>query len=200
MKPLGQVFVPGMTNIMHLLNDSNTGWDQGKVKNMFPPAEASDILQIPVGGPTVQDYLAWNHTENGVFKVRSAYHLCMDQKRAKTGRPAQQVTKTKGKRWGVASPMGFGPFVERAAGRGAGPGLSQCAGQARGGRARSTGSGMLTPSMQERSFRSQRAGEAEDAAARLGLRRRLGREDGSGAKVVANERGDPPDLTRGDDS
>ena len=36
--------------------------------------------------------------------------------------------------------------------------------------------------------------------ARLGLRRQLGIEDGSGAKVVANGRGDPPDLTRGDES
>ena len=36
--------------------------------------------------------------------------------------------------------------------------------------AQSTGSGALTPSMQVRSYRSQLAGEAEDAAGRLGLR------------------------------
>ena len=99
LKPLGQVFVPGMTKVMHLLNESSTGWDQVKVQNMFPPEEASKIIQIPVGGPMVQDYLAWNYTKNGVFTVRSSYHLCMEKKRARRGSPGSSSSVVNHKAW-----------------------------------------------------------------------------------------------------
>lgn len=52
---------------------------------MFTPDDAHDILQIPIGGPNVEDYSAWNFTKNGIFTVRSAYHLGMSIRRAKTG-------------------------------------------------------------------------------------------------------------------
>jgi hypothetical protein len=35
----------------------------------------NDIKKIPVGRAETEDYLAWNYTKNGIFSVRSAYHL-----------------------------------------------------------------------------------------------------------------------------
>ncbi|XP_073357926.1 uncharacterized protein [Aegilops tauschii subsp. strangulata] len=79
--PLGQCYIAGITHVGDLLEADGSSWDKQKVQEMFAPDEAQEILQIPVGGPSVQDYQAWNYTKNGVFTVRSAYHLRMSQKR-----------------------------------------------------------------------------------------------------------------------
>lgn len=38
-------------------------WDRSKVDEIFSPEDAQDIFQIVIGGPEVEDYLAWNYTE-----------------------------------------------------------------------------------------------------------------------------------------
>ena len=77
LKPLGEIHVPGVTKVSDLLNSHGTDWDVPKVTEMFTPEDAHDIMQINIGGPNVEDYLAWNFTKNGIFTVRSAYHLGM---------------------------------------------------------------------------------------------------------------------------
>ena len=59
----------------------------GKVDAMFSADDACDMKQIAVGGPGVDDYIAWNYTKNSIFYVSSAYHLRMMMDQIKSGRP-----------------------------------------------------------------------------------------------------------------
>ena len=98
LRPLGQAFLPGTTKVAHLLLDQANGWDEAKVAAMFSPSDARDILQIAVGGVGVEDYQAWYYTKNGIFNVKSAYHLAMSRKLARAGQPgsSSSVQRHKG--------------------------------------------------------------------------------------------------------
>ena len=50
LRPLGQVYVPGITRVSDLLNDEAIGWDRHKLEAMFTEGDIHDILQIFVGG------------------------------------------------------------------------------------------------------------------------------------------------------
>ena len=50
---------------------------------MFSRADAADVKQIAIGGTETDDFLAWNFTRNGVFSVKSAYHLRISMSRAR---------------------------------------------------------------------------------------------------------------------
>lgn len=47
----------------------------------------------------MEDYQAWNYTKNGIFSVKSAYHLRMSQKRLKTGWAAASSPLENHKAW-----------------------------------------------------------------------------------------------------
>ena len=51
--------------------------NEQKLRETLFEIDVVDILKIPVGRAGTEDYLAWNYTKNGVFTVRSAYHLKM---------------------------------------------------------------------------------------------------------------------------
>lgn len=85
LRPLGQTFMHDTTRVCDLLSVDGDNWDHAKVEAIFSVDDANDIRQIPVGGQGVEDCLAWNYTKDGVFMVRSAYHLLMSRKRAHTG-------------------------------------------------------------------------------------------------------------------
>lgn len=99
LRPLGQRYIHGITRVCDLLNAQKNAWDQGKVYSMFSPDEAEEITHIPVGGPTMHDFLAWNYTKNGVLTVRSAYHMRMVQKSLNAGRPESSTTVADHKAW-----------------------------------------------------------------------------------------------------
>ena len=71
---------------------SGRAWDTHIIDSMFSADDATDIKQIAIGGPEMDDYLAWNHTKNGQFTVRSAYHLKMAMNRAKSGQPESSLS------------------------------------------------------------------------------------------------------------
>jgi hypothetical protein len=64
--------------VAELFNQQGTGWNGDKLQQLFHDFDVNDIKKIPIGGVGTQDYYAWNFTKNGVFTVRSAYHLCME--------------------------------------------------------------------------------------------------------------------------
>lgn len=70
-----------------------------KVMHMFTADDANDIMQILIGGPDMEDYLAWNYTKNGQFSVKSPYHLCMSMKRARTRQPGSSSSVLQHKGW-----------------------------------------------------------------------------------------------------
>lgn len=51
MKPLGQLYMPGVTRVAHLLSSDGKGWNMGRLETMFSPDDVQDIKQIAVGGP-----------------------------------------------------------------------------------------------------------------------------------------------------
>lgn len=83
MTPLGANYVPNTIKVADLLSEDGTAWDEGKLQAVFTPSDAQDIRQIVVGGPGKEDFRAWNYTRNGIFTVRSAYHLGMTLKTAR---------------------------------------------------------------------------------------------------------------------
>ena len=89
----------GITRVGDLIEGDGCSWNRNRVLEMFPPDEAHEILQIPVGGPGLQYYQAWNYTKNGIFTVRSVYHLRMSQKRLRSGRPESSSSVVDHKSW-----------------------------------------------------------------------------------------------------
>lgn len=62
------------TNVNDLINPINGAWDEELVKTLFWPVDAQRILQIPTRAGR-EDVVAWHHNRNGMFSVRSAYHV-----------------------------------------------------------------------------------------------------------------------------
>jgi hypothetical protein len=86
MRPLG--IKPGMevNLISELLLPNGAGWNVDKLNDCFFEMDVNDILKIPVGRAGSVDYMAWNYTKNGLFSVRSAYHLKQQLKKEAAGR------------------------------------------------------------------------------------------------------------------
>ena len=69
------------------MTSDGRGWNTELVDDMFSPDDVRDIKQIAIGGPHMDDYIAWNYTKNDIFYVSSAYHLRMTMNQIKSGRP-----------------------------------------------------------------------------------------------------------------
>lgn len=89
----------GITRVSDLLNAQGDDWDHAKIDDMFSTDDACDIKQIPVGGQGVEDFLAWNFSKDGVFTVRSAYHLLMSLRKARTGWPEPSSSVNSHRSW-----------------------------------------------------------------------------------------------------
>ena len=44
-------------------------WDVAKLWRVFHDSVVQDIQKIPIAGIGREDYLAWNHTKNGIFSL-----------------------------------------------------------------------------------------------------------------------------------
>jgi hypothetical protein len=98
-RPLGHHPNKEVEMVSELLLDNGAGWDEAKLCDTFFEADVEDIQKIPVGSAGTVDYLAWNYTKNGVFSVRSAYHLGMQIKRNKLGNPGSSMSSDEHKGW-----------------------------------------------------------------------------------------------------
>jgi ribonuclease HI len=74
-RPLGCKPGVNVKLVKELLDPDRNSWDLEKLNECFFEADVADIVKIPVGRAGSDDYIAWNYTKNGVFSVRSAYHL-----------------------------------------------------------------------------------------------------------------------------
>ncbi|KAL0462102.1 UNVERIFIED_CONTAM: putative ribonuclease H protein [Sesamum latifolium] len=52
-------------------------WNEEVITDLFWPDERDLILQIPLGIFAAPDLLVWHYSNNGIFSVRSAYHLAL---------------------------------------------------------------------------------------------------------------------------
>lgn len=99
MVPLGATYVPNTVKVADLLTEQGTAWDEEKIQEVFTPSDAQDVRQIVVGGPGREDYRAWNFTKNGIFTVRSAYHLGMAMKAARKALASSSCSVADHKSW-----------------------------------------------------------------------------------------------------
>nr|XP_051220950.1 uncharacterized protein LOC127339093 [Lolium perenne] len=76
---------PSIHKVAELMSDDGTSWDENKLHQYMFDFDAKDIKKIAIGGPGTEDYYAWNLTKSGIFSVRSAYHLKMNQKKIQAG-------------------------------------------------------------------------------------------------------------------
>ena len=63
----------------HHIDSDVRAWKAGLVKEMFLPHEATSILGIPLSHRSPTDSLVWEATKNGVYSVRSGYHLLLNE-------------------------------------------------------------------------------------------------------------------------
>ncbi|KAG8380966.1 hypothetical protein BUALT_Bualt06G0071400 [Buddleja alternifolia] len=50
-------------------------WNEELIRNVFWPPDATSILSIPLARYSCPDSLIWHYSKNGLFSVKSAYHV-----------------------------------------------------------------------------------------------------------------------------
>jgi hypothetical protein len=98
-RPLGYLPEATAERVEDLLLPDGRGWNEQKLRATFYEADVSDILKIPVGRAGTEDYIAWNYTKNGIFSVRSAYHLKMQLNQLRAGRPSSSLSSGEHRGW-----------------------------------------------------------------------------------------------------
>jgi hypothetical protein len=63
-----------VTKVDELIDPITCTWDEQLVCSIFSNTDVNRILQIPIT-PGREDFVAWHHNRNGLFSVRSAYHV-----------------------------------------------------------------------------------------------------------------------------
>lgn len=64
-----------LTMVSDLIDPRTGGRDEQLVRDTFLASDASRILAIPLSLNGMEDFVAWKFTKNGLFSVRSAYHV-----------------------------------------------------------------------------------------------------------------------------
>jgi ribonuclease HI len=64
-----------LSRVEQLIDPILEVWDRDLIESIFNPLDASRILQIPLHTRGFDDFISWHGTKNGMFSVRSAYHI-----------------------------------------------------------------------------------------------------------------------------
>lgn len=68
-----------VSKVSELINPIDGLWDEQLVRALFWPTDAERILQIPLHNGR-EDLVAWHFNRNGLFSVKSAYHVQWEHK------------------------------------------------------------------------------------------------------------------------
>lgn len=76
-------------------------WDATLLDKYLWPVDRGRVLNVVVGSTSSVDKLIWHYTVNGVFSVRSCYHLIMGMELSTTqgAGPSNSINGTDGKAW-----------------------------------------------------------------------------------------------------
>jgi hypothetical protein len=85
--------------INELLLPERQGWNVAKLNDLFYEEDVADIVRIPVGRAGTDDYAAWNYTKNGVFTVKSAYHLNVQMQKCRKSNASTSLSVDEHKGW-----------------------------------------------------------------------------------------------------
>lgn len=70
--------LPCDAKVFDLIDVSVKGWNCALIDNYFSAYVANIIKNIPLCHSLPPDKIIWNCTLNGVFSVKSAYHMALD--------------------------------------------------------------------------------------------------------------------------
>jgi ribonuclease HI len=82
-----------------LIDDNTKWWDQDLLNRLFSREDSMAIQALPVSATDKEDTLIWRGTANGVFSVRSAYHIQNDRDLA--ARAGGSSGESKKKIWSI---------------------------------------------------------------------------------------------------
>ncbi|KAL0373090.1 UNVERIFIED_CONTAM: hypothetical protein Scaly_0990600 [Sesamum calycinum] len=63
--------------VCDLIDATTKEWNHGLLRELFWQEDINAILAIPLSLIDVEDFFIWHHTPNGLFSVRSAYHVAL---------------------------------------------------------------------------------------------------------------------------
>lgn len=89
-----------ITRVEELINPITGEWDEDLLYAVFWPVDIHRILQIPLSHGR-EDMVAWQHTKDGVFTVRSAYHAQWGHKLARRFQGFRPNCSAESKVWGL---------------------------------------------------------------------------------------------------
>ncbi|KAL0325489.1 UNVERIFIED_CONTAM: putative mitochondrial protein [Sesamum radiatum] len=84
------------TYVSDLVLASTREWNEDTISAFVWPEDRDYILQIPLSFSNVPDLLIWHYSPNGIFSIRSAYHLALSlgsPANSSTGRNLKLVNK-----------------------------------------------------------------------------------------------------------
>jgi hypothetical protein len=103
-------------HVANLIDEDKKFWNIQLLNAIFSPEEAKVIKGIPISPIQVKDFLIWRCTSNGIFSVRSAYHLEMEYNARNAGEGSRKQSKKKIWKacWNLQSPNVVKMFLWRA--------------------------------------------------------------------------------------
>jgi hypothetical protein len=75
MTPRGNIV---FTHVTELTDAESRTWDEELLHNLFWSVDVQRILNIPLSRRGVEDVVSWHFNRNGIFSVKSAYHIEWD--------------------------------------------------------------------------------------------------------------------------
>lgn len=80
MRPLLCLSDQRPTRVSELINSTNASWDIPVLQRCFIHVDIHAIMSIPLCTSQASDFWGWQFEKNGIFSVRSAYHMLMQER------------------------------------------------------------------------------------------------------------------------
>lgn len=71
------------STVSQLIDEERKWWKKELLDQIFTREEITTINSIPISQTNQEDKLIWRGTTNGVFSVRSAYHMPKEREEAR---------------------------------------------------------------------------------------------------------------------
>jgi hypothetical protein len=102
--------------VSDLIDSSIPGWNCSFIDNMFSANVTKIIKSIPLCPSLPPDKIIWSGTSNGMFSVRSAYHMGLELLRRQEGECSSRPSRDDfwKKHWAIKAPNSSKIFLSRA--------------------------------------------------------------------------------------